>query len=439
MKGSSLSRRAFLKSAGIAGAGLALAACAPPAAAPAPAAPQEEAAPKAEAPAAAAATLRYQSFQSGDVVKKWEEQFVEFEKETGIKVTHEHVPWGDTITKDLTLAAGDQLPDIAMVSGNWHRSLAIRDLFLDMTDTAFGKLKVDDFWPKLLGGYKYQDKIYGFPTDCDLQVLYFNKELFDNAKVGYPTADWTWADYRTAAKQLTQGEGAGKTYGASTPDKQTALMHAWSYGGDLVDPEKLVAVLDVPPGKDAMYFLNDLLVTDKSAPLPGTEGAGMDTGRVAMGMMGPWAAWYVFREAKFPWDVVPIPKGNERVTLAWGSVMGIFAPSKNKEAAAKFVDFFLAPEMQYQRAADWAWFPPGKAATEQQGFMDKSVMNMEPGQKQFVIDSVASGRVPLVVKEQAKIDNIFSEELGLVASGGKSIDQAIADIKKSWDPLLQEK
>lgn len=384
-------------------------------------------------------TIRFQSFQTGDVVKKWEEQFAEFEQRTGIKVVHEYVPWKQTIEKDLALAAADQLPDVAMVSGNWHRALAIRGLFADLTDVQFEQLDVKDFWPRLLAAYTYDGKVYGLPTDLDLQLVFYNRDLFDQAGVPYPKPGWTWQDYRTLARSLTQGEGAGKVYGCTTPGKALALMYAWSYGGDLIDADKMVAAVDSPIGTQAMSFLNDLLVTDKSAPLPNTEGVGMDNGRIAMGTYGPWAAWYIFRDVQFKWDVVPVPRGDEEAVLAWGSVMGVFNSSRNKDAAIRFMEWFLSPEMQLQRAIDWAWFPPGRAATEMDGFMDQSVMNMEATQKQHVIDSVAHGRAPLVVKEQAKMDSVFADELSLVATGAKTMPEAIAAIKKSWDELLQAK
>jgi len=315
MSGKRLTRREFLKGIATTGVGLGLAACGPK-----PAAPAEGATPVEQATVPAeelpAVSLRYQSFQSGDVVAKWDEQFAEFEKETGIKVTNEYVPWGETIEKTLTMAAGGELPDIAMVSGNWHRALVVRGVFADLTDAKWETMDVDDFWPKLLGGYKHENRIYGFPTDLDLQLVFYNKDLFDQAGVSYPEEGWTWDDYRDMAAELTQGEGVGKIYGSTTPDKAMALMIAWCYGGDLVDPDTLEVVIDEPAGVRAMNLINDLLVVDKSAPLPGTEGVGMDTGQIAMGMYGPWAGWYIFKDIEFSWDVSPVPQGSQRAVLS---------------------------------------------------------------------------------------------------------------------------
>ena len=48
-------------------------------------------------------------------------------------------------------------------------------------------------------------------------AYYFNKKLFDDAGVAYPTADWTTNDLLEMAKALTKGEDG--------PDKQYGILH----------------------------------------------------------------------------------------------------------------------------------------------------------------------------------------------------------------------
>ena len=258
---------------------------------------------------------------------------------------------------------------------------------------------------------------------------------FDAAGLSYPEAGWNWDDYLATAKALTQGEGVGKTYGSSAFQFGSMRMVSWSYGGDFIDPETGDAAFDTEPVQRAMAFLNTLLVEDESAPLPGTEG--VTTDRVAMNMWGPWASWYIMADVEFDWDVVPIPVGTEEVVLAWGSTLAAFKSSDNQDAVRQFMDFFLSPETQFQRAADWAWFPPGQAATETEGFMEEDVLALSADQKQFVIDSVASGRAPFVHREEARLQNIYDQELSLVTSGMQSMDDALAAIQEGWQEILE--
>ncbi len=101
------------------------------------------------------------------------------------------------------------------------------------------------------------------------------------------------------------------------------------------------------------------------------------------------------------------------------------------------MEFFLAPETQYQRSADWAWFPPGMAATEMEGFMEVDVLALTAEQKQFVIDSVANGRAPFVHREEARLQNIYDQELSLVTSGMQTMDEALAAIQEGWQDILE--
>lgn len=52
---------------------------------------------------------------------------------------------------------------------------------------------------------------------CLLQncfVLAYNKDMFDEFGVEYPTAEWTWDDAAEAAKKFAGGEGAGCLHSA---------------------------------------------------------------------------------------------------------------------------------------------------------------------------------------------------------------------------------
>ena len=79
--------------------------------------------------------------------------------------------------------------------------------------------------------------------------------------------------------------------------------------------------------------------------------------------------------------------------------MAAFKSSDNQDAVRQFMDFFAEPERQFQRDCNWAWFPPGQAATAMDGFMGEHVLALTAEQKQFVIESVANGRAPFVHRE----------------------------------------
>ena len=47
----------------------------------------------------------------------------------------------------------------------------------------------------------YDGSVYGFPRDISVEVLYYNKDIFDEAGVAYPDDTWTWDDFLAAAER----------------------------------------------------------------------------------------------------------------------------------------------------------------------------------------------------------------------------------------------
>ncbi len=68
------------------------------------------------------------------------------------------------------------------------------------------------------------------PFRSDFWVLYYNKTLFDNAGVAYPTGDMTWEEYADLARQMTSGEGIDKIYGTHYHTWLSAVVN-WAVCG----------------------------------------------------------------------------------------------------------------------------------------------------------------------------------------------------------------
>ena len=56
--------------------------------------------------------------------------------------------------------------------------------------------------------------MYGLPSDAQGFIFAYNKKMFDDAGVKYPTDDWTWDDVVSAAKEITK---PGNTWGVLAP------------------------------------------------------------------------------------------------------------------------------------------------------------------------------------------------------------------------------
>ena len=144
----------------------------------------------------------------------------EFTKETGIKTELQVVEWSSYWTLLEAGASGGDMPDVFWMHSNEAVRYMSNDMLLDLTDKIADSSEIDpanypeDIW----GLYTYDDKYYAVPKDVDTIALWYNKTLFDEAGLEYPTADWTWDDVTEAAKKLTKDDGS--QYGL-------VLQYAW--------------------------------------------------------------------------------------------------------------------------------------------------------------------------------------------------------------------
>ncbi|HEU5103197.1 MAG TPA: substrate-binding domain-containing protein, partial [Roseiflexaceae bacterium] len=238
-----ITRRDFLRISALAGAGTVAAACgATPAPATAPtAAPAPAAAPtaaQAEAPAAAPAaqnvSLRFTCWDSATGADVYNSVIDQFKKANpGVEVTTEFNPDGYD-DKILTGLATGNAPDVFL----WwnHPKLVaaggVEDL---MPYVQAEKLDLSIYYPSVLEMNKYGDILAGMPDAFTPRAIFYNKKVFDDAKVPYPTNDWTWDDFVDIAKKLTKGEGQAAQYGFFTYNASYPLQgYVWSNGGDFI-------------------------------------------------------------------------------------------------------------------------------------------------------------------------------------------------------------
>ena len=206
-------------------------------------------------------------------------------------------------------------------------------------------------YPQTLAAYKTPDGMYGLPRDFQTIVLFYNKDMFDAAKLAYPTADWTYDDLRTAAKKLTKIGSDGKMtqfgFYADPWDMELIWSEAiWAYGGDLINADHTKTLIGEPKARQAWQLFHDMMFVDKSLPDSNqAQEYGGDpflAGVAAMTTIGHWAV-PGYAEAGFKWDVAPMPKGPAgQATSVNSAGFVVGKASKNPDAAFEFLKYVLS-------------------------------------------------------------------------------------------------
>jgi multiple sugar transport system substrate-binding protein len=213
---------------------------------------------------------------------------------------------------------------------------------------------------------------FGLPKYHGELALYFNKDLFDLYRMEYPDGSWNHEDYLNAMKLLTldqNGDGRTDLYGSMLDvswDRIQVYVNAW--GGHFVDPEDPTRCrMADPEALAALEWLRARMWDDQvMATLPAVNRLGTRdafvAGRLAMVEDGSWALKDILTLASFRIGVAPFPAGPvRRATLVTTDGFGIYAGTKYPEAAWELVKFLISKE--YGRAMAKANFlQPARAS-----------------------------------------------------------------------------
>ena len=217
-----------------------------------------------------------------------------------------------------------------------------------------------EYLPTALESFNYRGFQGGLPWDGNINLMFYNKDLFDEEGVPYPNKDWTWEDLRALAKRFTKdldGDGQIDQFGTNMGFDMLGLEPIiWSYGGDLLNADRTRCTIQEPPALAACQLVYDMKMADKSIAWTGqlsgfnTE-VQLLTGRVAivpsMSYMIP--ALNRVQDA-MRWGIVDMPRGPHGLRYSRATWDGIsiyaHATPEKKEIAWRFIKHFLGDESQ---------------------------------------------------------------------------------------------
>jgi multiple sugar transport system substrate-binding protein len=258
------------------------------------------------------------------------------------------------LQKVLTAVRGGSPPDVAYMFGSWSPNIAKIPQVVDMSQYVHDpSWKWDDFYEGERQAATVGDKIVGVPALVDNLAIVYNKKLFKEAGLAPPTPDWTWDDFRAAAKKLT--EPSKKQYGWLIPADGTedTVWHfdamLWEAGGDILSSDGTQAAFDSDAGVQALTMLQEMAVTDKSVYLDTTNSNGtklMNSGKIGMLVTGPWDLSSL-PDIDYGVQVMPTFTGSDagHQTIAGPDNWIVFDNgSQRKQAAVDFVRWLTAPD-----------------------------------------------------------------------------------------------
>ena len=310
-------------------------------------------------------------------------ELTKFEKQTGIKVKLEVVPWSDLLNRILTATTSGQGPDVLNIGNTWSASLQATGGLLPWTDANFAKIGGKDrFVDSALGstGVSGKDPA-AVPLYSMAYALYYNKQIFADAGISKPPATWDElvADgkkIKAKGKQVLGAEGSNLS-----ENIHHVFVFAKQHGADFFTADgKANFTSDGAVAAIKQYV--DLMAKDKAIPTGNAEYAQNQSvsdfakGKTAMLL---WQSASANLKSQGMSDdaygIAPVPvqsgtpgTGTQINSMVAGINLAVFKDTHNLDGATKFVKFMTSDAEQKILNTAYSSIPPVKTAQEDAAF-----------------------------------------------------------------------
>jgi multiple sugar transport system substrate-binding protein len=289
-------------------------------------------------------TVSFYSAATGPYFEKMAKEF--HAKNPSIDVKIEVVNWPSLLQKLQTDISGGTNADLSIIGTRWLLDF-VKDGIAEPLDPLMPAGFKDRFIGPFLKPGQINGKTYGLPVAASARAMFYNKAML--TKAGFPDGPKTWDDVVAAAKKIHADGGNGFGLQGKSTETDVYFYYAlWSYGGEVIDANQKAA-FDSPAGVKALTLYKSMLDQGLTEPGPTnyTRNDLQDQfkqGRLGMVITAPFLINQISKEApNLDYGIVPVPSGTTSATYAVTDSIVMFANSKVKPAAMKWLDFLFSP------------------------------------------------------------------------------------------------
>lgn len=358
-----------------------------------------------------------------DVITGW------MAENPGVEVEQQYIA-EDYWTKVQTQVAGGTPPDVGISDYGKVIVYAKDGVLLNIDDWIDrDSFPLDKLFPSAVAQYRWAEgdfgsggeagKMYGLPSDAQSQIIAYNKNMFDEAGVAYPTDDWTWDDLVTMGKAITKSDENKWGMQVIAPEIMTKGNFLFSANGANHTPDYKQSMIDAPESVSAWKWNWDLVYTHQIAPPPGAQAQTNPfmSGQVAMVVDGVWWISDFANITDFEWDVALFPKHpqtGKRTTSLESDGWWVFKATQEPDLSWSLLQY-LANEAGQTRFGDMGYVIPSCFPE-----IGKKWYSQKPPENRLkVLDNI--------VQESHKVDYTYFEYFTCWAAYGPALQAAFAD------------
>lgn len=353
-----------------------------------------------------------------------------------------------TYKQDIINAlAANAGPDIISIKNDWIPFFADKVQPLDekgminqnyiMNEETFKKT----FPPVVADDAIINHKIYGMPLSMDTLVLYYNRDIFQQAEIDKPPA--TWTEFTTAVKKIKRIGKKGVALGtvsniSNAPDIIYLLMLQYfqANNADLINTDKQRAIFNLPvtsqtgrpiyPGRQAIEFYTSFANPHKPVyTWNDHQPQALDAfakGKVAMIFGYSWQQSYIEKVNPYlDYEIAPMPQISvveEPVNYASYWVETVTKDCPYPEIAWSFINFIITKQINVYLQTTKKFSP----------ILEDIKTSSDPSEYQ------SATAKNWYKKEPEKVEAIFRQLIKNIVNYNqpvqRSLDRAAADVTK---------
>lgn len=373
---------------------------------------------------------------AAELIQPFREQYPQ------IDVEIQKIPGTAAHEKLLTAYAGDTLPDVCQLGNTWVPEFAALDALhpLDEYVRQSSVVVAGDYFAGFLEANRIGGTLYGLPWYVDTRLLYYRRDLLQQAGFDSPPQTWDQWSHMLAAIKAMVGP---QRYSVLLPlnEFEPLLVLALQQPSEVLRDNGRWGNFRSADFRRALEFYNGIFQQGWAPRMTNTQISNVwdefGRGFFSFYISGPWNI-AEFRK-RLPaslqdaWMTAPMPgPDGPGVSSAGGASLVIFRASEHKAAAWQLIEYLSLPQTQrrfYELLGD---IPPRRST------WDSPILAQSPYAAAFR-EQMDRVRSPPKVPEWERIANEMKLTAERVVQNQSSIDEAVTALDRKTDAILEKR
>ena len=365
-------------------------------------------------------------------------------KNPNVKVTVNVSDWDTYWDKLQTTMAGGNPPDVFAMDAPLYPDYQSRGVLLNLQSYIDRDgFDLAGYYGASLVCYQTPEGYFGLPRDIQPSVMYFNKDMFDEAGLAYPDENWTWDDLVEAGKALTKdtdGDGQIDQFGIWADLWDMELLWAsliWQNQGEILNTDYTKTLLGEEGAMGAWQFIYDMLFEYGIMPSPSVAeqfGDPFESGNAAMTPAGHWVVPF-YNNVDFNWDVAHLPQGKARASIVNSVGFVISKDSQHPEEAWAFLKHLVGEPGQTKITGLGLGVPALMSIANSDAYLKQDTA---PINHQLFLDAMEYAKVKPCFRGYDAWATLFGDGMLPIWLGEAELEPTLQDLIPQADQILQE-